>query len=214
VLVLAPFCISLASAQSAVDINIGFGGAWDSANSGGIDNANSLTNAYGSCTPGGKDANCQSLPKLNAFMLGFGGDVMVKQKLGFGIDFAVQPTEPAYGPLQSRQSFYDFDAVYRPVQSKRANLSIEGGIGGARTSFAITQSGCVGTAVCSSQTSPVGTANHFQEHIGVGVQVFITEHLYVKPQFDIHIVNGLTDQFGSNFVPSAMVWIGYNLGSK
>jgi hypothetical protein len=126
----------------------------------------------------------------------------------------VQPTEPAYGPLQSRQSFYHFDAVYRPIQSKRANLSIEGGIGGARTSFAITQSGCVGTAVCSSQTSPVGTANHFQEHIGVGVQVFITEHLYVKPQFDIHIVNGLTDQFGSNFVPSAMVWIGYNLGSK
>jgi hypothetical protein len=213
VLALAPFCVSLASAQSAVDINMGFGGAWDSANSGGIDNANSV-NAYGSCTPGGKDANCQSLPKLNAFMLGFGGDVMVKQKIGFGINYEVQPNRPDYGPLQFRQSFYDFDAVYRPIQTKRAALNIEGGIGGARTSFSITQSGCVGTAVCTSQTSPVGTASHFEGHIAVGAQLFITDHFFVKPEFDMHIVSGLTDQFGRNFVPAAMVWVGYNLGSK
>ena len=126
----------------------------------------------------------------------------------------VQPAQQNYGPLQDRQLFYDFDAIYRPISTKKAALNVEAGIGGARTSFSYSQTGCVGTAVCSTQSSPVGTASHFQTHFGVGVQVFVTEHLFIRPQFDVHIANGLTDQFGSNFVPSAMVWIGYNLGSK
>jgi len=211
---LLPFCIPFASAQSAIDVNVGFGGAWASANKSGIDNANSATNAFGSCTPGGTDRNCQALPTLNSFFLGFGGDVMFKPKLGVGFNYIVQPTKSDYGPLQDRQAFYDFNAVYRPLQTKRAALNLEAGIGGARTSFSITQSACVGTAVCTSQASSVGTASHFQEHVGVGVQLFLTEHIFVRPQFDVHFVNGFTDQFGRNVVPSAMIWVGYTLGSK
>ncbi len=211
---LLPLCVPLAHGQAAVDINIGFGGAWDSANASGIDNANSLSNAFGSCTPGSKDVNCQALPALSGFFLGFGGDVMVKEKLGVGVDFSVQPAQQNYGPLQSRQLFYDFDAIYRPISTKKAALNIEGGIGGARTSFSYTQSSCVGTAVCSSQASPVGSASHFQEHLGVGVQIMLTDHFFIRPQFDVHFVQGLTDQFGRNVVPQAMVWVGYNLGSK
>jgi hypothetical protein len=211
---LLPLCVPLAHGQAAVDINIGFGGAWDSANKGGIDNANSLTNAFGSCTPGGSDANCQALPSMSGFFLGFGGDVMIKDKLGFGVDFSIQPAQQNYGPLQDRQSFYDFDAVYRPIATKRAALNLEGGIGGARTSFSYTQTGCVGTAVCSTQSSPIGSASHFQEHVGIGVQLFLTDHFFIRPQFDLHFVQGLTDQFGRTVVPQAMVWVGYNLGSK
>ncbi len=55
------FGASLASAQTSFDVNLGFGSAWDSANSGGIDNASSL-NAFGACTPNSGDANCESLP--------------------------------------------------------------------------------------------------------------------------------------------------------
>ena len=211
---LLPFCTSLANAQSAIDVNVGLGGAWASANKFGIDNGNSATNAYGSCTPGGRDANCQSLPALSNVMLGFGADVMMKPKFGAGFEYLVQPVKADYGPLQSRQAFYDFNAVYRPIQTKRAALNLEGGIGGARTSFSITQTSCVGTAVCSTQSGAVGSASHFQEHVGIGAQLFVTEHIFIRPQFDIHFVNGFTDQFGRNVVPSAMVWVGYNLGSK
>ena len=221
---LVPFCVSLASAQSAVDINVGFGGAWDSAGKNGID----FGSTTGGCTtpPG---STCQVTKALSSFMLGFGGDVMVKDKLGFGLEYSITPALQTYAPLngstsalaasveepvQSRVSFYDFNAVYRPIATKKAALNIEAGIGGERTSFSVTQSGCLGTAVCSSQTSPVGTASHFQEHIGIGAQIFVTEHLYIRPQLDLHIANGLTNQFGSNFVPTVMVWVGYNLGSK
>ena len=207
---LLPLGVPFASAQSAVDFNIGFGGAWDSANKSGIDN-----NTGNTCTPTGTNSTtCSALPTLSGFFLGIGGDVMVKDKFGVGINFSVQPAKQDYGPLQERQSFYDFNAIYRPIATKKAALNLEAGIGGARTSFSFTQTGCVGTAVCSTSTSPVGSAGHFQEHLGVGVQVMLTEHFFVRPQFDVHFVNGFTDQFGRTVVPQAMVWVGYNLGSR
>jgi hypothetical protein len=73
----------LVNAQTSFDVNIGFGSAHASANSGGLDNAASL-NAFGSCTPGSGDANCQSLPSLGGFFMGFGGDLMLYKHLGVG----------------------------------------------------------------------------------------------------------------------------------
>ena len=223
---LVPFCVSLASAQSAVDVNIGFGGAWDSASKSGID----FGSATGVCTAAfPTDQYCQATKALSGFMLGFGGDVMFKPKFGFGMDYTVQPAQQDYAPLNAstssavqsseipvkdRQSFYDFNAVYRPIQTKRAALNIEAGVGGARTSLSYTQTSCVGTAVCASQNGAIGVANHFQEHIGIGAQIFVTDHIFIRPQFDIHIVQNFTGDFGSAFVPEAMVWVGYNLGSK
>ncbi len=81
-----------------------------------------LTNAYGSCTPGSSDVNCQALPAMSGFFLGIMGDVMVKDKLGFGVDYSIQPAKQNYGPLQDRQSFIDFDGIYRPIQTKKAAL--------------------------------------------------------------------------------------------
>jgi hypothetical protein len=204
---------SLASAQTSFDVNLGFGSAWDSANSGGIDNAASL-NAYGSCTPNSGDVNCQSLPTLKGFFLGFGGDLMLYKHFGVGFEANLQPARETYGPLDSRQTFYDVNGIYAPLSTKRASLLLEGGIGAARTSFSLTQSGCVGTAVCSTSTEPVGAANHFQVHVGVGVQVFLTGHIFIKPEFDFHYVPGLTNQFGSNAVPEGLVWVGYSFGER
>jgi hypothetical protein len=207
------FGASLGSAQTAFDVNLGFGSAWDSANSGGLDNASSL-NAFGSCTPGSGDADCQSLPGLNGFFLGFGGDLMLFKHFGVGFQASLQPSRETYGPLSARQTFYDINGIYAPISTKRASLLLEGGAGGARTSFAYSQSGCVGTAVCTTSTEPVGTANHFDVHVGVGVQIFLTEHIFIKPEFDFHYVPGLTNQFGSDAVPEGMVWVGYSFGER
>jgi hypothetical protein len=207
------FGASLASAQTSFDINLGFGTAWDSANSGGIDNATSL-NAFGSCVIGSGDPDCQSLPKLDGFFLGFGGDLMLYKHLGVGFEANLQPSRETYGPLSSRQLFYDVNGIYAPISTKRVALQLQGGIGGARTSFAFTESGCVGTAVCTSSTEPVGNASHFQVHVGVGVNIFVTTHIFVRPEFDFHYVPGLTNQFGSDAVPEAMVWVGYSFGER
>jgi hypothetical protein len=204
---------SFASAQTSFDVNLGFGSAWDSANRGGIDNAASL-NPFGTCTPNSGDVDCQSLPKLNGFFLGFGGDLMLFKHFGAGVEASLQPARQNYGPLEYRQGFYDVNAIYAPINVKRASLRLEGGIGDAHTGFAYSQSGCVGTAVCTTSTEPVGSASHLDVHVGVGVQIFLTDHIFIRPQFDFHYVPGLTNQFGSDAVPEGLVWVGYSFGER
>jgi hypothetical protein len=206
-------CASLASAQSSVDINIGFGTAHDSANSGGLDNTSSA-NAFGSCTPGTGDTYCQSLPTMSGFFLGFGGDIMLNKRFGFGAEATLQPNRPDYGPLQYREAFYDFDGVVTPVSEKRFALRILGGVGGARTAFSYSASSCVGTAVCTNETEAVGNSSHFQVHVGAGVSIYLTDHVFIRPQFDLHYVPNLNQQFGSNLVPQGMIWIGYTAGER
>lgn len=205
----APF----ACAQSSVDFGLGFGTIHDKANGGGIDSASSA-NAYGACVPGPSDPFCQPNPSLGGFFLGIGGDVMLTKLYGFGANVAVTPVRSDYGPLQFRQTFFDVDGVITPISTKRVQLRGEGGIGIAHSSFFINQSGCVGTAVCSYQNLPVGTSNHFQIHAGIGVSLFVTEHVFIRPQFDIHYVPGFTDQFGSDLAPGAMIWLGYSFGER
>ncbi len=207
------FSLSLANAQTSADINIGFGGAHNSAAGGGLESASS-TNAFAGCVVSSADSTCQATPSLSSFFMGIGGDVMLKRHFGVGAEFQFQPVKNDYGPLQYRQSFYDFDGIYAPINGKRAVLKLAGGIGGARTSFSYTQTSCVGTAVCSTSAQPVGNANHFQVHAGVGLQYFLTDHVFVRPQFDLRYVPGFTDQFGSNVVPEGTVWVGYNFGSR
>jgi hypothetical protein len=213
VLSLFALCLPFAGAQSAFDINLGFGSLHDSATGGGLDNTSSLI-PFGTCTPGSTDANCQATGGLGGFFLGFGGDIMFTHHLGGGFQASIQPVQGNYGPLQYRQAFYDVKGIYAPINRKRAVLQLMGGIGEARTSFSFNQSGCIGTAVCTSQNEPVGAANHFDVNFSAGVQIFLTEHIFVRPQFDFHYVPGLTNQFGSDAVPGGSVWVGYNFGER
>jgi opacity protein-like surface antigen len=201
----------LAHAQSALDVNVNFGSAWNSATGLGIDNLNSA-NALAACLPGAADAFCQATPKLNGFFLGFGGDIMFRQRLGVGAEVNFQPVHQDYGPLKSRQSFIDVNGIYEPYVSKRATVQLQGGLGSAKTSFTIAQNACVGTAVCTKQVSSLGSANHFQLHFGAGLQIALTDRVFVRPQFDLHYVPNFTDQFGSNWVPAATVAVGYHFG--
>ena len=205
------FCPLLAHAQSALDVNVNFGSAFDSATGLGIDNLNSA-NALGACLPSSADAFCQATPKLSGFFLGFGGDIMFRQRLGIGAEINFQPVHQDYGPLKSRETFIDVNGIYEPLITKRAIVQLQGGLGVAKTGFTIAQNACVGTAVCVNQVSSLGSANHFQLHFGAGLQIALTDRFFVRPQFDLHYVPNLTDQFGSNWVPEATVAVGYHFG--
>ena len=215
-LTLLPLALSLApfaSAQSAFDLNIGFGTARVGSNGSGLDNISS-TNPFGACSPSSGDAFCQANPGLGGFFLGLGGDVMLNKHFGVGAEVNLQPGKNNYGPLQYRQTFYDFNGIYAPVNEKRVQLQLQAGIGGASTNFSFSQNSCVGTAVCSDVSQSVGNSTHFQLHAGVGLQFLLTEHLFVRPQFDLHYVPGLTNQFGSDAVPQGTLWIGYRFGDR
>lgn len=200
--------IPFADAQTSGDFNIGFGTAHVKSNGKGIDNS-----TFYSCTPG-ESLYCHPNPGLNGFLLGFGGDVMLSKRFGFGGEVSFLPSRGNYGPLQFRQTFYDFNGILAPVSSKRATLKLMGGIGGAKTGFSYNASSCVGTAICTNSNESIGSSNHFQLHAGVGVEIYLTEHLFIRPQFDLRYIPNFTDQFGSNVVPGGMFWIGFRTSSR
>lgn len=212
-LFLLPICAQFAGAQGAFDAYVGLGAANVKSNGSGIDGLQS-TNAFGSCDITSGDQFCQKTGALNGLFMTFGGDVMFQKHLGFGANVSLQPVKQDYGPMQFRQMFYDFDGIYAPLATKRVSLRLEGGVGGANTSFSFSQNSCVGTAVCNSSAQSIGSATHFQVHAGIGIQFNVTKNVFIRPQFDYHYVPNLTQQFGSNSVPQGTLFVGYNFGEK
>ena len=202
-------CVPFGAAQASFDLNLGFGSARAGSNGGGIDDT-----TFSACIPSPATPTCLANPSLNGVFMGFGGDLMLYKHVGVGAEVAFKPALSDYGPLKYRQTFYDINGIVAPVNEKRVQLQVQGGIGAAKTGFTINQSFCVGTAICQSVSQSAGSATHFQVHAGVGLQLFVTEHIFIRPQFDLHYVPNFTDQFGRNSVPAAMIWVGYSFGDR
>jgi len=142
------FCgIQFASAQSAFDLNLGFGAIQDKASSTQVDQE------LNTCTTGDLYPPCVSTPALSGFMMGFGGDLMLWKKLGgqlgVGAEVGFQPAKENYinlnasaaasglssESIQSRMTLFDFNGIYEPVNNKKVTLKLEGGIGVANLKF-------------------------------------------------------------------------------
>jgi hypothetical protein len=205
----------MARAQGSFDLALGFGTQHAKATGTGIDES-----TLAPCLSVATDASCQLTPALGGLFMGFEGDAMLNKHMGFGGELNFQPTKGNYGPIQSRELFYDFDALYAPINRKNVQFRIEGGVGGAHFGSSYTQTSCVGSAVCESQTESVGSSSHFQVHVGAGVQFYVKDHFFIRPQFDFREVPGLSGtygstsvyQYGSNQVIGFTVWVGYNFG--
>lgn len=211
---LPAFSIPLAHAQYGFDIGVGFGAMQDKASSKNLDDS------LAPCTIGSADPTCVATGKLNGFSMGISGNVMAWKHFGVGAEVNFQPGKSTYAPfpldgvtVQSRMTLFDFNGVYQPVRTKKVALQLIGGVGAANLKFYT--AGQTGAAIgASSFNTYFGSNNHFQVHGGVGVQFYLTEHVFLRPQFDIHYVPNLNQQFGSNFVTSETVWLGYTFGSQ
>ena len=218
------FAMQLAHAQSEFNVAIGFGAAQAPKSGNGIEGDPTSLNFFGSCTPG-SSPTCSGSNRLSGFMLGFRGDLMLWKHFGLGADVTLQPGKQDYAVfpssviqsgganLQSRVTFYDFDAIAQPIKTKLASLELLGGIGGANLKFYA--SGTTTDALLGTQNFSqfYGSSNHFQLHGGAGVNIFVKDNIFVRPQFDLHYVPNLS-QFGSNVVTEESVWVGYRWGGQ
>ena len=206
-----------------VSAYFGLGSAFDSAatNAGCASSqiADPLYNPSASSLP---TAPCVAAHGIGSVFGVFGADFMIKPHLGINGEYSFRfaqaqyVTSPAASngsgsdiPITVRPAFYDFNAVYQPTSGdKQVVPVIEGGIGGAHLSYYASQA--AGNLFTASTF--FGTTNHFQVHGAVGAKIYIHGDVFVKPQFDIHYVPHLTDQYGRNFVPAFTISIGYAFG--
>ena len=160
---------------------------------------------------------CEPSPTIGGLFGIFGVDFMILPHLGVNGEYAFRFAQANYLPLAGlkfRPAFYDFNAVWEPFSFfERIVPVVEGGFGDARIALYQTRTVSV-TGITSTTTSGAGAANHFQEHFAVGVKLYITSALFIKPQFDFHYVPHLTDQFGREWVPQYTVSVGYTFGRR
>jgi hypothetical protein len=160
---------------------------------------------------------CEPAPTMGGVFGVIGGDFMFKPHLGVNAEYSFRFAQASYLPdagLNARPGFYDFNAVYQPTSGdKRIVPVLEGGIGGSRLSLYFNQQSCI-TSVCTNSSQVVATANHFQIHGAVGVKLYVKSDMFIKPQIDLHWVNKLNQQFGSDFVPQYTISVGYTFGRR
>jgi hypothetical protein len=161
---------------------------------------------------------CEPAPTMGGVFGVFGADYMFRPHLGFNGEYAFRFAQGSYLPaagLKARPAFYDFNLVYQPISvGKRIVPVLEGGIGGARVSLYFSQQICATSSVCTTQSQFFASANHFQLHGALGVKLYVTPNLFIKPQFDAHWVHNLNQQFGRDFVPQYTVAVGYTFGEQ
>jgi opacity protein-like surface antigen len=217
-LILPLFCIQFADAQSSFDVNVGFGAA-QAKELGSVD-----INTLGPCTTA---ASCSNTAKLSNFMMGVGANLMLWNHFGVGGQINIQPARQDYlafqqqsagqnfsDILQTRVSFYDFNGIYQPIATKKASLQLKGGIGAANVKFYEHISGSSPILGNSNQTQFLQSSNHFAVNGGIGAQIYLTNNIFIRPEFTIRYINNFTQQFGHNYATQEMVWLGYSLGRQ
>jgi outer membrane protein W len=186
-----------ANAQSGVDAFFGVGTAQASS-------SNQLIDTFG-------DGNLYGTPKLTGTFGKVGADIMFTNHFGVGGEADFRFSQGPYAGLNYRASFYDAYGIWEPIRNKRVVPQIEAGIGAAKLSFYYPSSYCDQFAGCSSSNTYIEGSDHFQAHFGLGVDLYATEHVFLRPQVDVHYVNNFF-QFGTDWVPQYSVSVGYRFG--
>jgi len=161
----------------------------------------------------GPPASCVPAQSMGGVWGVFGADFMIKPHLGINAEYSFRFAQANYLPIEGlnvRPGFYDFNAVYQPTSGdKRIVPVLEGGIGGAKLSFYVSQQ-----AGIFNQSQFFVSSNHFQVHGAVGVKLYVKSDIFIKPQIDVHWVKNMTDQYGRNTVPEYTISIGYTFGRQ
>ncbi len=164
--------------------------------------------------PSGPPTSCVPAQSMGGVFGVFGADFMIKPHFGINGEYSGRFAQANYLPnegLNVRPAFYDFNAVYQPTSGdKRIVPVLEGGIGGAKLSFYVSQQ----AGSLFNQSQFFVSSNHFQVHGAAGVKLYVKSDIFIKPQIDVRWVDNLTDQYGRTFVPEYSLSIGYTFGRQ
>jgi len=195
------FCPMLAHAQANLDAFFGVGTAQVGSNNQQID-------TFG-------DGTLYSTPHLGGAFGKAGGDIMLTPQFGVGGEVDFRFGQADYAGLKYRPTFYDFNGIWMPSKFRTSRFvpELQGGLGAVHLSFYENQQYCDQFAGCSSSSSYVEGSTHFQVHMALGVRAYLTDHIFVRPQVDVHWVNNFF-QFGSGWVPEYGASVGYSFASR
>jgi hypothetical protein len=156
--------------------------------------------------------NLYSTPRMSGLFTVIGGTFMFTPHFGVGGETSFRNSQGDYAGLKYRPLFYDFNGVWKPLaNSHRFVPEFQAGLGAVNTKFYYSQQSCDAFAGCSTSNSFLESSNHFQAHFAAGLDIYIKNGFFFRPQVDGRWVNNFF-QFGSDWVPQYTAAIGYTFG--
>ena len=159
------------------------------------------------------DGTLYTSPSLGGAFGKIGGDFMLNKHFGVGFESDFRFAAQDYVGLKTRPLFYDFNGIYTPVFGHHSRIvpELEAGLGGVRMNFTYSSTSCDQIAGCSTSSGVVESSSHFQIHVGAGIRIYATKHVFFRPQFDFRYVPNFF-QYGRDTVPEYGAAIGYSFG--
>jgi hypothetical protein len=157
---------------------------------------NSNNHSYDKCALNPADPNCAAMAGLDDFFLGIGGDIL-RHHYGGGFSTSFLPAGKKTAGVKYQQHFYEFSGIYAPINRERMVLKLMAGIGGTNTTFI-----SIAEAIKNKNTA------RFQVFTGIGIELYATRDLFIRPQCEFHYIPRFKEQFGSKIAPGFMLWIG------
>ena len=132
--------------------------------------------------------------------------------LGFNFESTWKASQGEYGGPGGqpfRPIIFDFNGLYSPkLQSKKVGIDLLGGIGWQSTRFY----GYTGTSNCVYFGACYVSSNHFLEHVGAGVRIYVHGHFFVRPEAHFYHIQNNTNDFTNNNLVKVGASIGYTIG--
>ncbi len=140
--------------------------------------------------------------------LGFSGNYLFRNSLGFGSEISWRASQNLYQGFQTfRPILYDFHATYAPNLGHHAQLELIGGLGGLSTRFYTPYYAC-NYFTCTNYAS----SNHFMGDVGAGVRFYLyNDALFVRPEFREYFIDNAYE-FSSGHASREGVTLGYAFG--
>jgi len=135
------------------------------------------------------------------------GNYLFSHNVGFGSEVSWRATQNLYQGYQPfRPIFYDVHATYAPNLGKRAQLELIGGMGAVSTRF-YSQTYACDVFTCTNYSS----SNHFLGDVGVGVRLYATHNIFLRPEFREYFINNAYE-YSSGHASREGVTLGYSFG--
>jgi len=152
-------------------------------------------------------------PEMTGLFATVGGGFMLTNHFGAGAEINWRAGSGDYAGLNYRPVFYDFNAIWQPIKTKRFVPEVQAGIGGVHVGFTANQTECSEIVGCSTVSLGSESSSHFQVHMALAARLYLTPHIFLRPAVDAHWVNNFF-QFGSNWVPEYTMGLGYSFGGQ
>lgn len=155
-------------------------------------------------------ANATGGPKLGSgFYPSAGGDlIFLPHGLGLGAQVAWRGSMSDFFGEGVRPIMYSFNLAWEPIAPGikfRPDVMI--GAGAESLRFYTGQYTCSAFTGCTDYTS----SNHGMLHAGVGLKVYVTDHIFLRPALDLYVVRH-NYEFTAPQAWQTGISIGYTLG--